>query len=69
MPFFSPPYVVSCETQGKGTLCCEGHGRNRAPGMMFMSTQILMKHQVGNVVGTSQEILRPDLHCNRTTPF
>lgn len=27
MPFFSPPYVVSCETQGKGTLCCEGHGR------------------------------------------
>lgn len=24
MPFFFPPYVVSCETQGKDTVCLEG---------------------------------------------
>lgn len=32
MPFFSPPYVVSCETQGKDTVCHEGCEGNVSSG-------------------------------------
>lgn len=28
MPFFSPPYVVSCGTQGEDIVCLEGCGGN-----------------------------------------
>lgn len=62
MPFFSLHMLWVVGLKGKTQCALRGVGGMRAPGVMFMSTLILMKHQVGNVVGTSQEILRPDLH-------
>lgn len=63
MPFFSTPYVVSCETRGKDVVYLQGCGGNVSSKKDIYELSDLNETPGWKGGRPSQEILRPGLCC------